>query len=76
MKLQLPTGQSIEGEQLTFTAKGENWSDYELSDGNTLRIKVVLAEVYRLNQTDPMTGKPSYAIKATDIISVVVEKKP
>ena len=71
MKLTGPKGEEIIGEQLQFTVKGENWSEYLLSDGITVKIRVALAEIYRTNKKDPLTGRAGYIIKSTNIVSVM-----
>ena len=75
MKLRGPKGEDINGEQLQFAIKNENWSEYALSDGNTLKIRVALAEVYRVDSKDPLTGRPNYIIRSSNVISVVEPEK-
>jgi hypothetical protein len=70
MKLTLPNGQTLDAEQVQFTIKGENFSEYTLSDGNTIKVHVILTEVYRLEQADPLTGKPNYLIKSAQVVTV------
>ena len=70
MKLRGLKGEEINGEQLQFTIKNEGYSEYLLSDGNILRIRIVLAEVYGIDQKDPLTGRPNYVVKSTNIVSV------
>jgi hypothetical protein len=72
LKLKGPRGEDFTGEQLQFTIKNEGYSEYLLSDGNTLRVRIVLAEVYCLDQKDPLTGRPNYILKSANIVSVVL----
>jgi hypothetical protein len=52
----------------------ERWSEYKLSDGSTLRLKQVVAEVIRAeNQWDPQ-GNPLYILKAAPVL--VVDNAP
>ena len=71
MKLRGRKGEELNGEQLQFTTNNEGYSEYLLSDGNTLKIRVVLGEVYCTDQKDPLTGRPNYIIKSANIVSVV-----
>jgi hypothetical protein len=75
MKLTGPNGEEIVGEQLQFIVKNENWSEYVLSDGNTVKIRVALAEIYRTDRKDPLTGRAGYIIKSTNIVSVMEPDK-
>ena len=71
MKLRGPRGEEVTGEQLQFEIKKEGFSEYLLSDGNTLRVRVVLAEVYCTDQKDPLTGRPNYVVKSANVVSIV-----
>lgn len=47
----------------------EEWSEYELSDGNKLRIKPVVMEV-RKSKKKGLDGNPQYQIRSTMLIDV------
>jgi len=51
------------------------WTEFSLSDGNTLRIKPVLADVQRLTKQDTPDGKPAYALQLGFVTETVVPKK-
>jgi len=70
-----PQGQMINAEQLDFQIMNEGFSVYKLSDGKIMKLRVVLAEVYRLEAKDEVTGKPGYFIKSMPVISVEDAKK-
>lgn len=63
-------GQMVNAEQLKFTPISEGFSEYRLSDGKIMKIRVILAEVYRLDEIDEATGKNNYFIKSMPIVSV------
>ncbi|HLI46873.1 MAG TPA: hypothetical protein VKU94_06755 [Geobacterales bacterium] len=60
----------IEGEDVDFQVVKEEWNEYKLSDGTTLKVKLVLAGVKRLKKYQP-DGKPIYIINATNVVRVV-----
>jgi len=60
----------IEGEDVDFQVVKEDWNEYKLSDGTTLKVKLVLAGVKRLKKYQP-DGKPIYVINATNVVRVV-----
>lgn len=70
VKIRGSKGQPVEAQQLKFTPKNEAWSEYTLEDGKILKVKVVVSEVYRLDEIDEVTGKNNYLVKSTSIISV------
>lgn len=58
------------GEELDFTEEKEYWNIYKLSDGTTLKVKLVLTGVKRLNQYMP-DGSPIYLIRSTNAVRAV-----
>lgn len=66
-------GEMVNAEQLNFKVVNEGFSEYELSDGRTMKIRVVLAEVYRLDEKDE-TGREGYFIKSVPVVSVEDKK--
>lgn len=70
----------IDAEDLDFTEESEQWNSYKLSDGTTLRIKLILREVKRLNKWKS-DGSPIYMINSQNIVRTVnipkdLRKKP
>lgn len=56
-----------EAEDVDFKEKQETWNIYELGDGTTLKIKLVLQGVKRLKKWKP-DGTPIYLINSTNIV--------
>jgi len=60
-----------EGEEVDFENEEEHWNVYKLSDGTTLKVKLVLVNVVRSqDQYDPL-GNPIYGITSQNIIKVL-----
>ena len=68
-------GQPVNAEQLSFKVIDEGFSSYELSDGRTMKIRVILAEVYRLDEKDEATGREGYFVKSVPVVSVEETKQ-
>jgi hypothetical protein len=62
-------GQPVNAEQVGFTPISEGFSEYKLSDGKKMKIRIVLAEVYRLDELDDM-GRNNYFIKSQPVVSI------
>ena len=59
-KVNGPNG-PVDAYEMNFKAKSEPWAVYELEDGTTLRVRINLDKVYRIDgQYHPTTGDPSY----------------
>jgi hypothetical protein len=59
-----------EGEDVDFEEKEEHWNVYKLSDGTTLKVKLVLTVVKRLKKYQP-DGSPIYVISSQNIVRAV-----
>jgi hypothetical protein len=59
-----------EGEDLDFEEKEEHWNVYKLSDGTTLKVKLVLTGVKRLKKYNP-DGLPIYVISSQNVVRAV-----
>ena len=66
----LPMG-ALEGSvDLDFKEVEENWNTYTLSDGTTLKVKLVLRGVKRLKNYEP-DGSPIYVINTINVVRSV-----
>jgi hypothetical protein len=64
------------GKIVDFKPLREDWSDYSLSDGTVLRVKVVISKVTRLQNPDgnfsvSPTGEPIYFFQSQNVVQVV-----
>ena len=59
-----------EGVDLDFEEEKEHWNTYTLSDGATLKVKLVLQGVKRLKKYNP-DGNPLYLIRSQNIVRTV-----
>ena len=66
----LPMGALAGSVDLDFQEVEENWSTYTLSDGTTLKVKLVLRGVKRLKNFEP-DGSPIYVINTINVVRAV-----
>lgn len=59
----------VEGKRVGFEPLEEPWARYKLQDGTMIRLKLVVSDVLRTNQTDA-TGAPVYAVKSSNVLAV------
>jgi len=55
---------------LDFEEVEENWNTYTLSDGTTLKVKLVLRGVKRLTKYEP-DGTPIYVINSINVVRAI-----
>jgi hypothetical protein len=70
MSVQISPEDLAEAEDVDFVEEKEGWNVYRLSDGSTLKVKLVLTGVKRLKKWNP-DGTPIYVINSQNIVRVV-----
>jgi hypothetical protein len=68
----LPDGNKVQATQEEFVPTKEEWNEYKLTDGTIIRIKIVVSEIFRLDQKDPATGKPNFMVKSKSVMSTII----
>ncbi len=61
---------TIEAEDMEFTTGREDWNEYQVEDGHTVRIKLVVSSILRTADRDPQ-GNPVYIVQSTNIVKVL-----
>ena len=64
ISLAMPDGTMAGGVEVDYELKGEPWTVVELSDGTVLKIRPMLAKIFRLDRYHPMNGEPLYFIQS------------
>lgn len=61
-------GRTVEATEVGYKGIKEEWNEYQADDGTVLRLKVVVSEIYRLDEYD-QDSKPIYVIKSSNVLS-------
>ncbi len=69
-------GQTVEAEVMSFVPEEEPWSVYRCEDGTKFKMKLVVSEVFKLPEKDPITGFPQLMVRSSNIISVEPSNMP
>jgi hypothetical protein len=63
-------GKQVDAEEVGWdVVRGEDWSVYKLSDGTTLKVKVTVGKIVRLEERHP-DGEPIYVVNTLPPIIV------
>ncbi|MFQ6075452.1 MAG: hypothetical protein ACE5Z5_04875 [Candidatus Bathyarchaeia archaeon] len=60
----------FEGRKLDFSVEREDWNVYKLEDGATLKVKLVLVDVIRTPEHNPL-GEPIYRIFSQNVVKAL-----
>jgi len=61
---------TIEAEDMEFSTRREDWNEYMVEDGYTVRIKLVVSSILKTGERDPQ-GNPVYIVQSTNIVKVL-----
>lgn len=53
----------------------EPWSEYTLSDGSIIKMRSIVAEVWRVTNEYDAEGNPTYVIKAAGMMNVMAPEQ-
>lgn len=60
----------IEAEDMEFKTGREDWNEYTVEDGFTVRIKLVVSSILKTTERDA-NGNPVYVVQSTNIVKVL-----
>lgn len=63
-------GRDVDGIELKFKSIHEEWNEYDLEDGTTIRLKAVVTDIVRLNGEYDQEGNPVYIVKSGNMMVV------
>lgn len=60
----------IEAEDMEFQTVREDWNEYAVEDGYSVRIKLVVSSILKTGERDAQ-GSPVYVVQSTNIVKVL-----
>jgi hypothetical protein len=69
-RINIPGSGEVEADEVEFEPLQEFWNEYRLADGTTLRLRLVLAAVYRVPGAQDAEGNPVYVARSTNVMSI------
>jgi hypothetical protein len=62
--------QEVMAEEIEFEApEGEKWNKYILHDGTELKLKAIVADIFRVDGQYTPAGEPLYSVNASLIVN-------
>jgi hypothetical protein len=75
-KIKIPLfGHDVDAIEIPISKSTENFNEYALADGSTIRLKVVATAVLRLEGQYTPEGDPIYLVKNGQVVTVVEAPK-
>ena len=63
-------GKEVEGTEIDFLTRKEDWNEYQLVDGKILRLKTVVTDVVKIEGERDSEGSQVYQVRSTNIVRV------
>jgi len=63
-------GKDVDALEIRFKSVHEEWSQYDLEDGSTIRMKLVVTEIFRVEGEYDPENNPVYVIKSGNMAVV------
>ncbi|AIA31974.1 hypothetical protein [Leptospirillum ferriphilum] len=63
-------GREVMGIPVKVTFSKENWADYTLDDGTTIKLRPIVSDIYRVENEYDMEGNPLYVVKSANMMAV------
>jgi len=64
-------GREVEGKQVDFLTRKEDFNEYQLTDGKILRIKMVVTRIIRLEGETAPDGNPVYLLQSQNVVAPI-----
>jgi len=68
VQLNHPQLGKVEATDVDFESADEEWREYELADGTTLKVKTIVNKVLRIEDHPDQLGQPMYHIGTQNIV--------
>ena len=68
-------GRQVAAVLVAVNQSNERWNDYLLDDGSTIRIKVIVNKVYRVDSERTPEGDPVYVVQSQNFLSTEVPEE-
>lgn len=66
----LHQGREVEATEVEFLTRKEDFNEYQLVDGPTIRMKTVVTDIVRIEGEKDPDGNPVYQVRSTNIVRV------
>ena len=63
-------GREVDGNEVEFNVRKEDWNEYQCMDGTIIRMKLVVSDIVVLPDEYDNEGNPVYVVKSKNVLSV------
>lgn len=74
MEITLPDGRKVPATEIGVKKATEHWNEYELEDGNIIKMKLILVKIIKADIKNEITGEPVYLSNTQNLMTLVMKE--
>jgi hypothetical protein len=74
LEITLPDGRKISATEISVKKATEHWNEYELEDGNILKMKLILVKIIKADAKNEITGEPIYISNTQNLMTLTMKE--
>jgi len=63
-------GREVDAIEVDFQTRKEDWNEYQLMDGSTIKMKLVVSDIFRVPDEWDNEGNPVYVVRSNNVLVV------
>lgn len=63
-------GQKVDATEVDFQTRKEEWNEYQLMDGTSIKMKLVVSEIFKVPDEYDEEGNPVYVVRSNNVLVV------
>ena len=65
----------MDATEIGHRSSGEHWNEHLLDDGTVVRVKLIVTNIYRVDDEYNDKGEPVYMIESNNVVSISVPQE-
>jgi len=61
-------GREVEAVEVDFQTRKEDWNEYQLMDGSSVKMKMVVSEFFKVPDEYDPEGNPVYVVRSQNVL--------
>jgi hypothetical protein len=75
LEIMLPDGRKVQATEVGIKKATEYWNEYELDDGNIIKIKTILVKMIKADAKNEITGEPIYISNTQNLMTLTMKEE-
>lgn len=63
-------GREVDATEVDFQTRKEEWNEYQLMDGTSIKMKLVVSEIFKVADEYDEEGNPVYVVRSNNVLVV------